>query len=78
MKGRWWRWLSALLAMLCGLAFGWVAGTGVARAEDDRGATGKHEVSATAVPAAVQTCAENHSSRRFQPSSASSLRKLGR
>jgi hypothetical protein len=32
MRGSWWQWLSAVLAIICGLAFGWVAGTGVAQA----------------------------------------------
>ena len=32
MRGSWWRWLSAVLAIICGLAFGWVAGTGVVQA----------------------------------------------
>ncbi len=32
MRSRWWSWISAVLAVLCGLAFGWVAGSGLVRA----------------------------------------------
>jgi hypothetical protein len=32
MRGSWWQWLSAVLAIIFGLAFGWVAGTGVVQA----------------------------------------------
>lgn len=77
-KTGWWRFLSAVLAALCGLAFGWVAGAGVARAEADHSATPASTDCAITACAAAQTRVENHSSRRFQPSSAASLRKLGR
>ena len=73
MKGRWWRWLSAAIAAVCGVAFGWVAATGVARADPPPVAA-----SEPAARVADQTFLENHSSSRFQPSSASVLRKLGR
>ena len=69
MRGSWWRWLSAVLAIIFGLAFGWVAGTGVAQT-----------ASMAAVPVLAATddaqrrCCANHDSMRFQPSSASSLR----
>ena len=32
MRGSWWTWLSAVLAIILGLVFGWVAGTGVVHA----------------------------------------------
>ena len=74
MKGRWWRWLSALLAALCGLAFGWVAGTGVARAEVFGGVRTATVVTLVDAPRVAQIRADNHPRRRFQPSSASALR----
>ena len=77
-KTGWWRFLSAVFAALCGLAFGWVAGAGVARAAADHGATPARADCAITACALAQTWVENHSSRRFQPSSAASLRKLGR
>ena len=77
-KSGWWRFLSAVFAALCGLAFGWVAGAGVARAAADHGATPASADCAITACALAQTWVENHSSRRFQPSSAASLRKLGR
>ncbi len=73
MKGWWWRCLSALLAAICGLAFGWFAGVGVARAENGRTAAST-PARAAACAREAQTWAENHASRRFQPSSASFLR----
>jgi hypothetical protein len=33
MRGSWWTWLSAVLAIILGLVFGWVAGTGVVHAD---------------------------------------------
>lgn len=71
MKGWWWRCLSALLAALCGLAFGWFAGVGVARAENGRAAAHASAPRAAECAGEAQTRAENHASRRFQPSSAS-------
>lgn len=35
MRGSWWRWLSAVLATIFGLAFGWVVGTGLVQAAED-------------------------------------------
>lgn len=67
MRGRWWRWLSAVLAVICGLAFGWVAGTGLVQAAPTVGGT------AGATHVQLRCCA-NQSSSRFQPSSASALR----
>jgi len=32
MRGSWWKWLSAVLAIVFGLIFGWVAGTGLVQA----------------------------------------------
>lgn len=32
MRGGWWKWLSAVLAIVFGLIFGWVAGTGLVQA----------------------------------------------
>lgn len=67
MRGSWWRWLSAVLAVICGLAFGWVAGTGLVHAAP--------AVVGTAGVEQVQLrCCANQSSIRFQPSSASVLR----
>ncbi len=79
MHGRWWRWLSALLAALCGLAFGWVAGSGVVRAAGPQALAPEAVVTAAAGPpedrpAYAARCAENHASRRCQPSSAAALR----
>jgi hypothetical protein len=78
MKGGWWRWLSAAIAAVCGVAFGWVAGVGVARADSPPVAASEPAARVVGVTDADQTFFENHSSRRFQPSSASVLRKLGR
>ena len=78
MKGRWWRWFSAAIAAVCGVAFGWVAGTGVARADPPPVTASEPAVRVVCAKDADQTFLENHSSRRFQPSSASALRKLGR
>ena len=87
MPRAWWRWLSALLATLCGLAFGWVAGSGLvhaARAADRpecvaglNDAALKAEGRPCLPPPASSAQARrlaNQSSNRFQPSSASSLR----
>jgi hypothetical protein len=79
MGGRWWRWLSALLAAICGLIFGFVAGLGVARAAAPPPPVASAGVTAAAPPAArVQPaptpCAANQASSRAQPSSAASLR----
>ena len=79
MGGRWWRWLSALLAAICGLIFGFVAGLGVARAAALAPPVASAGVTAAAPPAArVQPaptrCAANQASSRAQPSSAASLR----
>ncbi len=71
MKGRWRKYLSALLAAICGIAFGWFAGLGVARAEAGRVTAGAPAIHAAGAPAGDHSLAENHSSRRFQPSSAS-------
>lgn len=38
MRGSWWTWLSAVLAIILGLVFGWVAGTGVVHAAAAAGA----------------------------------------
>ena len=66
MRGRWWRWLSALMAIVFGLVFGFVAGFGVARA------------AAPAAPGGPQadqpSLSANQAVSRFQPSSASFLR----
>lgn len=67
MRGSWWRWLSAVLAVVCCLAFGWVAGTRLVQAAPAAvGAAGVEEVQLR--------CCANQSSSRFQPSSASALR----
>lgn len=54
MRGSWWRWLSAVLAIIFGLAFGWVAGTGVVQA-------------APTAPVSVPALNEDH--RRGYPAS---------
>ena len=38
MRGSWWTWLSAVVAIILGLVFGWVAGTGVVQAAVTAGA----------------------------------------
>ena len=38
MRGSWWTWLSAVVAIILGLVFGWVAGMGVVHAADAAGA----------------------------------------
>ena len=38
MRGSWWTWLSAVVAIILGLVFGWVAGTGVVQAASPEGA----------------------------------------
>ena len=38
MRGSWWTWLSAALAIILGLVFGWIAGTGVVQAAEAVGA----------------------------------------
>lgn len=87
MRRGWWRWLSALLATLCGLAFGWVAGSGLVHAAPI-GERGAHAAGCETVAvksegrpcqpphasSAQARCLANQSSSRFQPSSASSLR----
>lgn len=66
MRGRWWRWLSALMAIVFGLVFGFLAGFGVARAAAPRVPDG---------PQADQpSLSANQAVSRCQPSSASSLR----
>ncbi len=81
MRGSWWRWLSALLATLCGLAFGWVAGMGLVNAAahaDHPSGTVIGDVMGRPLPPvgcdAQPRWEDSHSSSRFQPSSASSWR----
>lgn len=75
MRGRWWRWLGTVLAIVCGLVFGWVAGTGLVHAAsigvtDAAHCTPVKRPGTADQPSAAAKC----SSVRFQPSSASALR----
>ena len=75
MHGRWWRWLGTVLAIVCGLVFGWVAGTGLVHAAsigvtDAAYCMPAQRPGTEDQPSAAAKC----SSVRFQPSSASSLR----
>ncbi len=81
MRSRWWSWISAVLAVLCGLAFGWVAGSGLVRAASLAAAVVAPPVAASpaASPGAGRDrlqprWAANQACMRRQPSSASSLR----
>jgi|APTNR8051073442_1049403.scaffolds.fasta_scaffold17366_3 hypothetical protein len=76
MRGTWWKWLSAVLAIVCGLVFGWIAGAGLVQAAP---------LAAMNAPPAVQAAqgwvgsdqprrALSHSSARFQPSAAAAGR----
>jgi hypothetical protein len=82
MGGRWWRWLSAVLAAICGLIFGFVAGFGVARAAGTMPPAAALIRVASPPPARLQPAptpwAANQASSRAHPSSAASLRSLGR
>lgn len=76
MRGTWWRWLSAVLAAICGLVFGWIAGAGLVQAASavDAGAA-VAQVAASRWRAGDQPrWARSQSSARFQPSSAAALR----
>lgn len=79
MGGRWWRWLSAVLAAICGLIFGFVAGVGVARAAGTVPPPAGVIAPADSQPAAqLQPAptpwAANQASSRAQPSAAASWR----
>ncbi len=71
MHGRWWRWFSALLAVICGVAFGLMVGIDVVRAAEAPVGASPMSVqrSCTQAPAAA-----NQALSRPQPSSASCLR----
>ncbi len=71
MHGRWWRWFSALLAVICGVAFGLTVGIGVVRAADASACNNPMPVRSALAQAAA---AANHALSRPQPSSASCLR----
>jgi hypothetical protein len=78
MRGTWWKWLSAVLAIICGLLFGWIAGAGLVQAAPlERPDAGLAECAGPAPqgPVADQPRrAFSQSSVRCQPSSASVLR----
>jgi hypothetical protein len=76
MRGTWWRWLSAVLAAICGLVFGWIAGADLARAAPavDAGADAAQAAPAGRRAGDQPRWAPSQSSARFQPSSASALR----
>ncbi len=77
MGGPWWRWLGAVLAIVFGLAFGWVAGIGLVRAADAGAVPAAIRAAPFGGPAGAESyarCAANHAKARFQPSSASALR----
>lgn len=77
MGGPLWRWLSAALAIVFGLWFGWVAGIGLVRAADAGAASIATRAAPFHGPTGAESyalCLANHASARFQPSSASALR----
>lgn len=71
MQGQWWRWLSALLAVICGVAFGLMVGIDVVRAAD---AVARTPLMSVHQPPAQAPLTANQALSRSQPSSASCLR----
>lgn len=79
MRGTWWRWLSAVLAAICGLVFGWIAGAGLVQAASAVDAGAAVAQVAALAPSRWRAgdqprWAPSQSSARFQPSSAAALR----
>lgn len=73
MHGRWWRWLGTVLAVVGGLVFGWIAGSGLVHAAPVE-VTDAAQGSAASAPSDQASALARCSSARFQPSSASALR----
>jgi hypothetical protein len=78
MHGRWWRWLGTVLAVVSGLVFGWVAGSGLVNAAPvvatDAVMRSPVQPPAASAPSDQASALARCSSARFQPSSASALR----
>ena len=78
MHGRWWRWLGTVLAVVSGLVFGWVAGSGLVNAAPvvatDAVMRSPVQPPAASAPSDQASALARCSSARFQPSSASVLR----
>lgn len=78
MHGRWWRWLGTVLAVVGGLVFGWVAGSGLVHAAPVE-VTDAVQRSRAQQPAASASSDQANalarcSRARLQPSSASAWR----
>lgn len=75
MHGRWWRWLGTVLAVVSGLVFGWVAGSGLVHAAPvGMSHAVRHPPAQCAAASAQPSAAPRCASASFQPSSASALR----
>ena len=76
MRAMWWKRLSAVLAVICGLVFGWIAGAGLVQAAPISAMNAQFgECSAQDWSGGDQPRRSfSQSSARFQPSSAASLR----
>ena len=78
MHGRWWRWLGTVLAVVSGLVFGWVAGSGLVNAAPvvatDAVMRSPVQPPAASAPSDQASALARCTSARFQPSSASALR----
>lgn len=78
MHGRWWRWLGTVLAVVSGLVFGWIAGSGLVHAAPvvatDAVMRSPVQRPAASVPSDQASALARCSSVRFQPSSASAFR----
>ncbi len=78
MHGRWWRWLGTVLAIVSGLVFGWIAGSGLVHAAPVEATDAVHRLPTQQLVASASnnqaSAAARCSSARFQPSSASVLR----
>ena len=78
MHGRWWRWLGTVFAVVSGLVFGWIAGSGLVHAAPfvatDAVMRSPDQRPAVSAPSDQASALARCSSARFQPSSASALR----
>ena len=78
MHGRWWRWLGTVFAVVSGLVFGWIAGSGLVHAAPvvatDAVMRSPVQPPAASAPSDQASALARCSSARFQPSSASALR----
>lgn len=64
MRGSWWRWLSAVLAAFFGLAFGWVAGTGLVQAAGVAVGTAAEPAASVSAATAARSGEESPAGRR--------------